>query len=191
MLSQDLPLTSITFLCCQGNYCELPLPFCASCGHSVNLHQLSVRLVDLPSTSVNFPCSAGPSGNFPSVTGPSVQFCLLSVWPQDLLSAFRSTAGLFVNLPCDRGTFSQLLFDHGNFRQLPLPFCAAGGPSVSLHHLSMLPGDFPSSYSAAAGHTVNFCQLSVGCMTFLQLSLRLQDHPSIFHVVMGLSINFH
>ena len=208
---------SINFPRCYWTFRELPSTCCASAGHSVNfscihraLHQLSVRLRNIPenfmqlpdllSTSVNFLCICETFHllsvhlqifyQIPSafcVRGNSVNFRQLSIRPRDYPLTFCVSAGHTVNfseLPCGRGTFRQL--------------------SVHLQ-------DLPSTFGVYAAISVNFlcvrgtfCQLFVrpwdlpppsvnsSCVlgTFCQYFVHPWDLPKTIRTADGPSVNF-
>ena len=87
---------SVNFLCGRKTFCQLPVSFRVAGRLSVNFCELSVRQIDLPSTSVYFPCDRKTfrhfhqlflrPGDFPSTyvnllcgRGPSLKFCQLSI----------------------------------------------------------------------------------------------------------------
>ena len=114
ILLPDLPLNSVNFLSIHGTFhllsvCPQNFHQILSAFHvSVGTSKSSVRLLDLLSTSVVFPCSRWT-------------FRLLSVHPRDIPSTS-------VNFPCISGT---ILCVGGNFRELPSTFCASAGPFVN------------------------------------------------------------
>ena len=106
--------------------------FCAARRHSVNI------LCALLSTSVNIPCSRVIFRQFRSIFladgRPSVNFCQLSVWPEDLLLTF-----LMAGTPSV--TSDKLPFILESFCQLLSNFRAAGRLSVNLCQPWVRPGD--------------------------------------------------
>ena len=116
VLPVDLWSTSVNFL---ATFRQLPAPVRAAKKPSINFRQLSVRLRDLPSASVNLPCCCGTFHQLPSTfcsaAGPSINF-------RQLLSTFRADTGHFINFPY------------------------FAGPSVNFHHFYMLSSDLPSAY---------------------------------------------
>ena len=102
-----------------------------------------------------------------------------------------------------------------NLRQLPVRPLVLTGPSVNFKCLRMIFRQIPSTFSASARPSCNFCQLSVqlwdisskfdnfpcGCETLCQLLVRprclgqlfvqQKDHLSNFYVAAGPSVNFH
>ena len=120
-----------------------------------------------------------PSIYFPCVRRTSIKFCQLfmcpwelkkvphgywifcqlqstSVWPQDLPSNFRASAGLSVNFPHVRSTFCEL----------PSTFCASEGPSINFSCISVTFCQLKSIFRASSGDSVN---LSYSSGTFHQL----------------------
>ena len=168
--------------------------FSAFAGSSVSFHQLSVRPLNIPSTSINIPCghgtfhqfsvqlrdlsptfraSEGPSINFPYVRGRSVNFCQLSVWLRD-----------YQIFMCQRN----ILSSSANIR-------AASGPSINLRQLSMrlqnllsTSVNFPcihvtfrqlaSTFCASVGHSVIFPFIR-GTFRQLWSILRVSTVPSV------------
>ena len=137
--------------------------------HPWDLLKCSVQLLDLPSTSVNYPCDLGI-------------FCQLSVHPRDL----QSTS---VNFLCSSGTFRQhslCLEDHLS------TFLVSSGLSINFRELSVRPWDFTSILQASIGLSVNFgrrtfCQHQLTfrasaelTVNLCQLFLRLGDLLSTF-----------
>ena len=117
-----------------------------------------MRPGDCPSTSITY-CVDGR---------PCVNFCRLSVWPENLLSTLRVAGRLSVNFlqlslrPGDLSSSSvNFPFGWETFRQLSLTFRVAGRPSFKFHHLSMRPGELPSTFLVSRKHSVNFQQLYV------------------------------
>ena len=134
--------------------------FSASVGLSVNFHQLSVRPLNFPSTSINIPCG-------------HVTFC-------QLLSTFRAAAKPSVNFTCI----------HITFRQLVSTFCASAGHSVNFpfvhgtfRELFLWYRELQSTFFVSAQPSVNFCHLSIFCWTFCKLTLN-------FRASEGSSVNF-
>ena len=64
--------------------------FSASAGPSINFHQLSVRPLNLPSTSINIPCGCG---TFHQLSGYQGTFCQLP-------SSFCASEGLSIKFLC-------------------------------------------------------------------------------------------
>ena len=137
--SQDLSI-SVNFWCVHETFRQFLSTFRASTELSINLHQLSVRTRDLPST---FGVFIGPFVNFrqPSMhpwtfcqlpstlhasAGPSVNFRRIFVCSRDHLSTP-------VKFPCVHKFFA-------NFRQT---FCVAAGTSVNVGQLSRHQQDLP------------------------------------------------
>ena len=107
--------------------------FRASVGLSVNFHQLSVRPLNLPSTSINNLCGHGPSVNFPCIRGT---FCQLSMRLRDHLSTFRMSGDVLstsVNFLCVQGTIYQI-------------FVCQCEHSVILSKHSVRPRDLPLTF---------------------------------------------
>ena len=73
--------TSVNFQCIRWSLRQVPLPFRAKAGPSVNFRQLSVHLRDVPLTYVHFLC----------VVRLYVNFFQLSVYPWDLPSTFHAS----------------------------------------------------------------------------------------------------
>ena len=139
-----------------------------------------MQSVDLPSTSINFLCDRDTIhqllSTFRAVRRHSVNFCLLSVRPEDLLPTCRLTGRPSVNfsevsvqtedLPSTSGYF---LCGRETFRKLSSTFRAIGRTSVN--------------FCAARRHSVdNPC----ACVNFRQL-------PSMFRAAKSLpstSLNF-
>ena len=100
---------------------------------------------------------------------------------------------LSVNFLCFYGTlstFANFLCGCGTFRQLPSTFRAAAGPSINFCQLSVRQQDLPSTLFAAAGPSVN---LLCSCSTFCQLPLPFcaaWDFLSILHALAVPSVNF-
>ena len=107
MQLQDLPSTSVTFLCFQGTVCQF--------------HQFSVKTWDLPSTSIHFPCSHGTfrQRSFWTRDIPSTSFkfpCCRWTFRQ-LLSSFRAAWDLpspSIAVPCRERmiTINSIYFYH-------------------------------------------------------------------------------
>ena len=159
----------IKFLCVSGTFSQLSvrswylpsvwsaLRVCAV--PSVNFHQYfvhpwdlpkrSVRLMDLPSTSVNYPCGLGT-------------YCQLSVHPRDLQSTFWPSAGSFINFQCGLGTFRQHFW-----RPWDLPSTSVNFPCLrgAFGQLSVRLQDFPSTFPVARGPSVNFSCVRVTLST--------------------------
>ena len=82
VLSRELPLTYVNFLCGHRTFCQ---------------HSSTSRAAgNILSISVNFLCGRRT-------------FIKLSVWPQGLPSTFCAAMKLSINFQCCRGTFCQLL----------------------------------------------------------------------------------
>ena len=187
MLSGDLPLTSVNFLCCPKTFCQLP-----------------VRPGDLLSTSKTFCTARRPSVQFPCgreefrqlllifrSSRKPVIFCQLSVG-QDTFCQLISTSVVVgklsvnfcrpfvrqgdlpstsVNFPCGRQTFHHLLSTSDNFP------CS----QETFRHLLVLQVDLASTFRADWRLSINFCQISVQpedlTSTFCQLSILTEDLP--------------
>ena len=138
---QNLPATSVKFLCVQTTIC-----------------QFSVHQRDLPSTSVNFLyicgtfrklsltfyASVGTSVKNPCGSQISLNIRQLYVRQRDIPSTLRSSMGPSVN-------FHQLLSVHGKHfvRKLDLP--------LNFRQLSVWLWDLPSTFCSSAGTSINFC----------------------------------
>ena len=122
--------------------------------------------LDLPSTSVNF--------------------CQLSVRPQELPLTVRASAGTSVN------------FAQHSIRLWELPSISVNFPYVSgkFHQLSVHPLELPSTsvnYPGALGilsNSVNFLWIRRPSVNFCQLSVRLWDLSSTFRASVELSVKF-
>ena len=141
----------------------------------MNFCQHPMRLVDLPSTSVKFPCSQKISFYF--LCGQEI-FRQLSVLPGDIplnFSTFSSTRRPFINLRqhstwledlpltfvnflCRQKTFHQLSVRLGDFPSISSNF-PSGRPSVNFRHLSVQPGELlsiPPNFCATGRTSINF-----------------------------------
>ena len=107
---------------------------------SVNFHQLSWQPGDLPSTSVNFPCSQETFHQLPST------FCV----------ARRP----FVSFLCDWETFRQYLGGRETFLQ-HLSNSREAGRSVKFLQLSVEPGDLSSTSFTFTCGWETICQPSL------------------------------
>ena len=155
------------------------------------LHQLSVCLLNILE-------------NFHAAARPSVNFCQLSVHLRNLPSTFCASAELIsnsVSFLCFRGLFEKFRTAVGSsvntsqlsvrLRDFPSAFCASTGHSFNFRQHFMRPKDYPLTFRVSAGHSVNFSELPCGRGIFCQLSVHLQDLPSIFGVSAEISVNFH
>ena len=140
MRPQNLPSTSVKFLCVRATIC-----------------QFSVRQRDLPSTSVNLPCahgtfrklsltfyaSVGTSVKNPCGSQISLNIRQLYVRQRDIPSTLRSSMGPSVN-------FHQLLSVHGKHfvRKLDL--------LLNFRQLSMWLCDLPSTFRASPVPSIKF-----------------------------------
>ena len=126
------------FVC--GTFCQLwstlrvsAVPFVNFCQHFVHpwdLLKRSVQLLDLPSTSVKYPCGLGT-------------FCQLYMHLRDLQPTFCASTGSSINFPCSLGTFRQHFVLPWDLPSTSVNFPCSVGPSVNfpcgcgtLHQLS-------------------------------------------------------
>ena len=154
---------SIYFLC----VCRSSIKFCQLFVCPWAFQKSSVRLLDLLSTPVNFPCGCGT-------------FRQLSVCPREfrhLPSTFHSSKGLSVYFLCVCGTFRQLSV---HLHDLQSTFGVSAEISVNFRQLSARPRDLLSTFRASVGSSVNFRYLFV----------RPRDPLSIFRASVGPSETF-
>ena len=135
--------------------------------HPWDLLKRSVQLLDLLSTSVNYPCGLGT-------------FCQLSVHTRDLQPTFCASAGSSINFSCSLGTFRQhfvLLRD--------LPSTSVNFPCLrwAFGQLSVRLRDFPSTFCVSAGPFISFPFGSGTSRQVRQLSVHLWD-------LLSTSVNF-
>ena len=179
--------SSVNFLCCQEIFRQLSLHFRTARSSSVNFCQHFVLPGELPSTSFNsyewpefLPSTSCACGR------PSVNLCLLTVRPVDLLSTFCTSGkpsvnfrqlsvplsdlpSIFIIFLCGPKTFLQLLCSRENLRHLPSTFRTAERLSVNFPLISMPPGDLPST-------SVNFpCSRQI----FRHLSMQSAGRSSV------------
>ena len=185
----------MNFPCSQKNFRQLPVTFRAVKRHSVKFRQLSLRAVDLLSISVNYPFCQNTFrqlfqhsvrlGELPStlVYFPCAQksfrhlplSCHVAGRPSVNLRTLFSQPGDFpsnsINFPCDQKTL----------HQLPSTICEAGRPSVNFRQHSIQPRELPLS-------SVNF---PCGQKTFRQLSVHPQDIASTSVIFPCIRWTFH
>ena len=144
--------------------------------HPRDLLKRSVQLLDLPSTSVNYPCGIG-------------SFCQLSVHPRGLQSTFCAPTGSSINFPCSLGTFRQHFALPWDLPSTSVNFPCSVGPSVKFlcgcgtcRQHSLWPEDDPSTFLVSAGLSINFRELSVGLyVNFTCVHRTVRKLPSAFH----------
>ena len=124
------PLVAFCQLCIRGTFRQfsvlpqdLSSAFCTAAGLSVKFRQLSVRLWDLLSTSVNFPCAFSSPSNFCAPAGSFLNILHGYRTFHQHQSTFRASVGLTANL-------RQLFVRPGYILST---FCLAGWPSVNFH----------------------------------------------------------
>ena len=162
--------------------------FRAASRPSDNFRQLSVQVEDLPSTSINFPCSRETFRQLPPILcaawRPSINLRQLSVQPEDLPSTS-------VHFSCCRQTFRQLFVSPGDipstsvnfpcsretFIQLPSTFLSGGTLFVNIHQISLQPGDL-STFRAAGRLSVHFVNIPCSRET-LCLLLSFSVRPDV------------
>ena len=163
------PSTSINFLCGQESFCQLPSTFrvagdllstfCAIgrpisvkcfCGWTI-LHQLSLRLAHLPSTSVNVPCGRENFRQPPSTFHAA----------RNLMSIFNEAGRTSVNFLYAKKTFRQLSCGRETFRSFPSTLRAVGKLSINLCQHFVRPEDAPSTFRMSGRPSVNFRQRSI------------------------------
>ena len=151
--------------------------FCQHFVHPWDLLKRSVQLLDLLSTSVNYPCGLGT-------------FCQLSVLPRDLQPTFCASMGSSINFPCSLGTFRQHFVLPRDLPSTSVKFpClrwAFGQLSVRLRDFpstSLSPRDLPSTFCVSTGPFISFSLGSGTSRQVRQLSVHLWD-------LLSTSVNF-
>ena len=156
------------------NFCllqDFSIKFPCDCGI---IHQLSERLLGLPSTSAHFPCGCGSFREIPST--------------------FHLCAGHFVIIPCDCRTFHSIPSTSVKIMclwDLLKTFCEATGPSVNYCQPSVRPRHNLLTICALAVTSVNIVNFLCGRRNFRKLSVHPCDLPSTFPTSAGPSINLY
>ena len=171
-------------------------------GPFANFYQLSVRPLNLLSTSISIPCgrgifrqlsmhsrdllpNKGPSINFPHVMGRFGNSQCIRGTRRQIFVRQQDVQSSSVHILCVRRTFHQLSVCHWTFRQLPSTLSASAGPCVKCLCISgrsvifsthfVRPRDLPSTFRAAADIPSIFFVSAQPSVNFHQLSVRLQD----------------